>query len=57
MGRSPTTFKFTKGYHEQVDIARSYLDKAFKKMKKWADKKWRHTEYKVGDMVLVKLLP
>ncbi|RVW33013.1 hypothetical protein CK203_107572 [Vitis vinifera] len=26
-------------------------------MKKWADKKRRHTEYKVGDMVLVKLLP
>ena len=26
-------------------------------MKKWADKKRRHTEYKVGDMVLVKLIP
>ncbi|RVX18882.1 hypothetical protein CK203_006869 [Vitis vinifera] len=26
-------------------------------MKKWANKKRRHTEYKVGDMVLVKLLP
>ncbi|WJZ90968.1 hypothetical protein VitviT2T_010081 [Vitis vinifera] len=26
-------------------------------MKKWADKKRRHTKYKVGDMVLVKLLP
>ena len=32
------------------------MDKATKKMKKWADKKQRHTEYKVGDMVLVKLL-
>ncbi|RVW98231.1 Transposon Tf2-12 polyprotein [Vitis vinifera] len=56
-GRSPATFKFAKGWHEQADIARSYLDKAAKKMKKWADKKRRHTEYKVGDMVLVKLLP
>ncbi|KAL6327005.1 hypothetical protein AAG906_012689 [Vitis piasezkii] len=28
------TFKFAKGWHEQVDIARSYLDKAAKKMKK-----------------------
>ncbi|RVW69256.1 Transposon Tf2-8 polyprotein [Vitis vinifera] len=56
-GRSPTAFKFAKGWHEQADIARSYLDKAAKKMKKWADKKRRHTEYKVGDMVLVKLLP
>ncbi|KAL6315021.1 hypothetical protein AAG906_030857 [Vitis piasezkii] len=26
-------------------------------MKKWANKKRCHTEYKVGDMVLVKLLP
>ncbi|RVW23340.1 hypothetical protein CK203_100926 [Vitis vinifera] len=26
-------------------------------MKKWADKKRRHTEYKVEDMMLVKLLP
>ena len=56
-GRSPATFKFAKGWHEQVDIACSYLDKAAKKMKKWADKKRRHTKYKVGDMVLIKLLP
>ncbi|RVW61382.1 Transposon Ty3-I Gag-Pol polyprotein [Vitis vinifera] len=54
-GRSPMAFKFVKGWHEQADIARSYLDKAVKKMKKWADKKRRHTEYKVGDMVFVKL--
>ncbi|RVW84215.1 hypothetical protein CK203_045287 [Vitis vinifera] len=26
-------------------------------MKKWADKKRRHTKYKVGEMVLVKLIP
>ena len=57
MGRSLATFKFAKGWHEQADIARSYLDKAAKKMKKWVDKKRRHTEYKVEDMVLVKLLP
>ncbi|RVW57778.1 Transposon Tf2-8 polyprotein [Vitis vinifera] len=50
-GRSPAAFKFAKGWHEQADISRSYLDKAAKKMKKWADKKRRHTEYKVGDMV------
>ena len=53
-GRSSTTFKFAKKWHEQADIARSYLDKAAKKMKKWANKKRCHTEYKVGDMVLVK---
>ena len=56
-GRSPAAFKFAKGWHKQADIARSYLDKAAKKMKKWVNKKRRHTEYKVGDMVLVKLLP
>lgn len=56
-GRSPAAFKFAKGWHEQADIARSYLDKASKKMKKWADKKRRNLEYQVGDLVLVKLLP
>ena len=56
-GRSPATFKIAKGWHEQSDIAHSYLDKATKKMKKWADKKRRHIEYKFRDMVLVKLLP
>ena len=51
-GRSPADFKFAKGWHEQADISRSFLDKAAKKIKKWADKKRRHTKYKVGDMVL-----
>ena len=55
--RSPMTFKFAKGWQEQTDIARSYLDKPAKKMMKWADKKRHHIEDKVGDMVLVKLLP
>ena len=33
------------------------MDKIAKKMKKWANKKRCHTEYKVGDMVLAKLFP
>ena len=41
----------------QVDIARSYLNKVVRKMKKCVDKKRRHTKYKVGDIVLVKLFP
>ncbi|KAL6329497.1 hypothetical protein AAG906_021505 [Vitis piasezkii] len=49
--RSPVAFKFAKGWHKQADIAHSYLDKVAKKMKKWADKKQCHTEYKVGDML------
>ncbi|RVW21679.1 hypothetical protein CK203_099894 [Vitis vinifera] len=56
-GEKSSGFQVREGWHEQADIARSYLDKAAKKMKKWADKKRHHTEYKVGDMVLVKLLP
>ena len=55
--RSLTVFKFTKGWHEQVDITRLYLGKTARKMKKWADKKLRHTNNKVRDIVLVKLIP
>lgn len=56
-GKSPVAYKTAKAWHEQADLARAYLDKASKKMKKWADKKRRHVEYKEGDMVMVKLLP
>ena len=56
-GKSPTAYKFAKGWHEQTYIAHSYLEKAAKKMKKWADKKRRHEEFQVGDLVLVKLIP
>ncbi|RVW41869.1 hypothetical protein CK203_104745 [Vitis vinifera] len=55
--RSLAVFKFTKGWHEQVDITRLYLGKTARKMKKWADKKRRHTNNKVRDIVLVKLIP
>ena len=33
-GKSPVAYKFAKGWHEQADIASSYLEKATKKMKK-----------------------
>ncbi|KAL5804307.1 hypothetical protein ACOSQ3_031107 [Xanthoceras sorbifolium] len=56
-GRSPGSYKLAKNWQEQADIARSYLDKAARKMKKWADKKRRRVEFQVGDLVLVKLLP
>ena len=55
--KSPTAYKFAKGWHEHVDIARSYLEKATRKMKTWADKKRRHAEFQVGNFVLVKLIP
>lgn len=53
-GKCPAAFKATKSWHEQADIARAYLDKVAKKMKKWADTKRRHVEYNVGDLVLLK---
>ena len=56
-GKNPAAYKFAKGWHEQTDTARSYLEKAAIKMKKWADKKMRHAEFQVGDLVLVKLIP
>ncbi|GJS75060.1 hypothetical protein Tco_0724941, partial [Tanacetum coccineum] len=44
-------------WHEQANLARASLDKAAKKVKKWADAKRRHVEFEVGDQVMVKLLP
>lgn len=46
-----------KCFEEQLDTAKSYLDKAAKKMKKFADRKCRRTIYKVGDLVLVNFNP
>ncbi|XP_071717993.1 DNA oxidative demethylase ALKBH2-like [Rutidosis leptorrhynchoides] len=56
-GNSPAAYKTMKEWYEQADLARASLDKAAKKMKKWADKKRRHVEFDVGDKVMVKLLP
>ena len=56
-GPSPAAFKFAKGWHEKSDLAKAYLAKAAKKMKKWADAKRRHLEFEEGDLVMVKLLP
>ncbi|KAJ0894123.1 putative nucleotidyltransferase, Ribonuclease H [Helianthus annuus] len=56
-GNSPAAFKSLKEWHEQADLARTSLDKAAKRMKKWADDKRRHVEFQVGDQVMVKLLP
>lgn len=40
-----------KSFEEQLDTAKSYLDKAVKKMKKFADHKCLPTNYKIGDLV------
>ncbi|KAK3005238.1 hypothetical protein RJ639_016158 [Escallonia herrerae] len=56
-GRSPLAAQVARSWNEQADVARSYLDKAVRKMKKWADKRWRPNEYNLGEMVMLKLLP
>nr|GEX66418.1 hypothetical protein [Tanacetum cinerariifolium] len=44
-GSSPTAYKTTKEWHEQADMARESLDKATKRMKKWAEERRRHVEF------------
>ncbi|PKI57042.1 hypothetical protein CRG98_022546 [Punica granatum] len=52
---SPAAYRLAKSWQEEADLARSCLNRATKRMKKWADKKRLHVEYSVGDLVLVKL--
>lgn len=40
-----------------MDMARSYLDKAARKMKKFADRKRRPVNYRIGDKVMVNSIP
>ena len=47
-------YHIAKEWEEQLDTSKFYLQKADKKMKKFADRKRRPTDYKEGDMVLVK---
>ncbi|KAK3041752.1 hypothetical protein RJ639_000676 [Escallonia herrerae] len=55
--RSPLVAQVERSWNVQADVARSYLDKAASKMKKWVDKRRRPKEYNLGDMVMLKLLP
>ena len=57
IGRCPSTYHFAKEWHQNSDIVRAYLEKGTKRMKKWADLGRRPQEFKVGDLVLVKLQP
>ncbi|KAH9670463.1 Endonuclease [Citrus sinensis] len=56
-GKSPAAHKLARELHEKANITRAYLDKAARKMKKWADTRRRHVEYKEGDQVMIKLVP
>ncbi|KAE8668158.1 hypothetical protein F3Y22_tig00112344pilonHSYRG00099 [Hibiscus syriacus] len=56
-GKSPGATKMAKSWEGDAGITRACLEKARKKMKKWADEKKRHRVFSVGDLVIVKLLP
>lgn len=54
-GPSPRALEFVKAWQKNIEVARAYLEKASRHMKKWADKKRRIDPFEVGDLVLVKL--
>ncbi|KAK8658466.1 hypothetical protein V6N13_036672 [Hibiscus sabdariffa] len=55
-GKSPRAFNFTREWQRNIEIARAYLEKAAKRMKKWADRGRREQQFEVGDLVMVKLM-
>ena len=54
---SPTTYKFAKSRQDLLNEARDNLEKASKRMKKYADKGKRLLEFEEGEKVLLKLTP
>ena len=54
-GKTPRAFNFTKEWKKNAEIAQAYLEKASKRMKKWADQVRRPLEFQPGDKVLIKL--
>ena len=50
-GRSPQAYNFTKEWKQTSKIARAraYLEKVYRRMKKWADRKRRALEFQDGD--------
>jgi hypothetical protein len=53
--KSPQAKSFSQEWKRNIEIARSYLEKAQKRYKKSADLKRRFVEFDVGDLVMVKL--
>ncbi|OIT02964.1 putative mitochondrial protein [Nicotiana attenuata] len=56
-GKSLGAYHMAKGWEKELDTAKSYLDKAAKKMKKCADRKRHPADNRVGNMVMVKFNP
>ncbi|KAL0437391.1 UNVERIFIED_CONTAM: Transposon Tf2-11 polyprotein [Sesamum radiatum] len=53
--RSPLARSFSQEWKQNVDIARSCLEKVQKRMKKYADQNRRFIEFSAGDLVMVKV--
>ncbi|KAK4390467.1 Transposon Tf2-11 polyprotein [Sesamum angolense] len=51
--RSPLARSFSQEWKQNVEIARSCLEKAQKRMKKYADNNRRFVEFNAGDLVMV----
>ncbi|KAI5343301.1 hypothetical protein L3X38_011177 [Prunus dulcis] len=56
-GSSPAAYKTAKEWQVTNEPARAQLEKANRKMKKWADKHRRDVVFLLGDLVFVKLNP
>ncbi|CAL8154061.1 unnamed protein product [Prunus armeniaca] len=56
-GSSLAAYKTAKEWQVTNELARAQLEKATRKMKKWADKHRRDVVFQPGDMVFVKLNP
>ncbi|KAI3473420.1 hypothetical protein Pfo_031022, partial [Paulownia fortunei] len=54
--RSSPARDFSEEWKRNVEITRSYLEKAQKRMKKYADQHRHFVEFQVGEMVMVKVL-
>ena len=56
-GKVPRAYNFTKEWKDNAEIARAYLEKASKRMKKWANQGRRPLDFQPGDLVLIKFKP
>ncbi|CAL9005670.1 unnamed protein product [Prunus brigantina] len=56
-GSSPAAYKTAKEWQVNNELAQAQLEKATRKMKKWADKHRRDVVFQPGDLVFVKLNP
>ncbi|RVX23256.1 Transposon Tf2-2 polyprotein [Vitis vinifera] len=56
-GNSPVIFKLAWSQQEMFDEAQDSLNKATRRMKKYADCDWWPLEFQVGDKVFLKLTP